>query len=148
MVDGRQNHSWVIRVAGLSDIEAMQRVRVSVHENTLQDYSVLTPSIYKLNMVDYGCGWVCEKRGRIVGFSIANLKKQHVWALFVEPGEEGLGIGRALHDTMITWLRENGATRISLDTESGTRAERFYELAGWQLLRTDEQGESFYEMEL
>jgi len=148
MVGGSQNHDWLVRVAELSDIEAMQRVRVSVQENTLKDYSVLTPSMYKLNMVECGCGWVCEKRGRVVGFSIVNLKELNVWALFVEPGEEGLGIGRALHDTMISWLRDKGATRLSLDTESGTRAAHFYEVAGWQLVRTDERGESFYEMEL
>lgn len=143
-----QGQNWNIRIAELTDIDEMQRVRMSVRENTLQDYSILTPELYKLNMVDLGCGWVCEQGRRIIGFAIVNLKELNLWALFVEPGAEGRGIGRALHDTTIAWLRDKRVTHVKMDTQAGTRAAQFYEAAGWRLLRTDEKNESFYELEL
>ena len=122
----------------------MQRVRSSVRENTLSDYSVLTPELYREHLNRLGRGWVFEVEGEIVGFAVANLESASIWALFVTPGFEGRGIGRALHDTMLDWMRDRGLRRVTLDTESGTRAARFYEAAGWALQRTDADGEAFY----
>ncbi len=50
-------------------------------------------------LVNRGRGWVCESNGEIVGFAIADLDEDNIWALFVKPDFEGLGIGRKLHDT-------------------------------------------------
>jgi DMSO/TMAO reductase YedYZ molybdopterin-dependent catalytic subunit len=137
-----------IRVAELSDIPEMHRVRSSVRENTLPDYSVLTPEKYRAHLQDVGRGWVYEHDGRVVGCAIVNRVEASIWALFVEPRFEGRGFGRALHDTMLGWLRSQGAERVTLGTEPGTRAARFYEAAGWQFRELDADGEAIYELEL
>jgi GNAT superfamily N-acetyltransferase len=48
-----------------------------------------------------GKGWVCEINNEIVGFSIADLKGNNIWALFLRPEFEKLGIGKRLHDIML-----------------------------------------------
>ena len=50
-----------------------------------------------------GKGWVCEIDNQIVGFSIADLKENNIWALFVHPNYDKQGIGRHLHDLMLNW---------------------------------------------
>lgn len=81
----------------------------------------------------------------IVGFAVGNAVNGSIWALFVEPGCEGQGYGRQLHDTMIDWLRKQGHNRLWLTTEPGTRASRFYEAAGWRRVGVTDDGELRYE---
>jgi GNAT superfamily N-acetyltransferase len=49
-----------------------------------------------------GKGWVCEM-AQLVGFAIADLIDNNIWALFVHPDFEGKGIGKTLHDMMLDW---------------------------------------------
>lgn len=137
-----------VRQATSSDISEIQRVRASVRENTLPDYSVITPEMILDHLDRLGRGWVCEREGRVVGFAIVNLSDASIWALFVEPDYEGQGIGRALHDTMIEWIRSRGVQKVSLGTAPGTRAAGFYEAAGWRFREVDAIGEAVYELEL
>jgi len=137
-----------IRVASANDIPEMQRVRESVRENTLPDYSVLSTDRYRAHLEDLGRRWVYEREGRVVGIAVANLEDASIWALFVEPESEGQGIGRALHDVMLAWLRANGSTLVSLGTDPGTRAARFYEAAGWTPRGQGASGEAIYEKSL
>ena len=87
-----------IRVAVVADIAEMHRVRMSVRENILSDASKIRIEHYRQMLDEQGRGWVCEMDGRIVGFTVADLARQNLWALFVEPGYEGHGIGRRLHE--------------------------------------------------
>ena len=134
-----------VRVATPADIFAMQRVRRSVRENVLTDYSVLTDAMYRERIEEHGRGWVDEQGERIVGFAVADLRDASIWALFVEPEWERRGIGRALHDAMLEWLRSRGLTRVRLTTEPCSRAARFYEAAGWGRTEIDARGEAVYE---
>jgi hypothetical protein len=43
-------------------------------------------------MTNRGKGWVCEIDEKIVGFSIADLIGNNIWALFVMPGYDKRGI--------------------------------------------------------
>jgi GNAT superfamily N-acetyltransferase len=43
-----------------------------------------------------GKGWVCEMDGIIVGFAIADLQEENIWALFLKPEAEGKGIASQL----------------------------------------------------
>lgn len=61
------------------------------------------------------------------------------------PDHERRGYGPSLHDTMLEWLWSTGLERLWLTTEPGTRAQRFYEAAGWQLAGSTESGELRYE---
>ena len=50
-----------------------------------------------------GKGWVCEIENNIVGFAIVDLKENNIWALFVQPEFENMGIGKKLHTAMLNW---------------------------------------------
>lgn len=135
-----------IRRATASDISEIHRVRSSVHENTLPDYNVITHESIREHLEELGRGWVYEHEGRIVGIVIVNRFEASLWALFVEPDFEGRGIGRALHDTMVAWVRSEGTRTLRLGTAPGTRAARFYEVAGWRFREIDAGGEAIYEL--
>ena len=137
-----------IRTAIAADISEIHRVRASVRENTLPDYSVITHERIREHLETLGRGWVYEAEGRVVGIAIVNRAEASVWALFVEPEFEGQGIGRALHDTMLAWLSSHGVRVVTLGTAPGTRAARFYEAAGWRLREFDPSGEAIYELPL
>lgn len=71
-----------------------------------------------------------------------------MWALFVSPDCEAAGIGRALHDTMLNWAARRGMKALWLVTASGTRAERFYDTAGWTRKAAAGPGETRFEKTL
>ena len=108
----------------------MHRVRMSVLENRLTSV-VLTEQDYLAAIQAPGRGWVVERDGVIAGFAVGNGQTGNIWAMFVDPGHEGRGCGRQLHAALVGWLWEQGLDRLWLTTEAGTRAERFYERAGW-----------------
>lgn len=134
----------MLRPARASDITAIQRIRASVKENRLIS-TVVTDEDVRAAIEDTGRGWVVEEEGVVVAFAVGNATTGNVWALFVRPEFEGRGYGRRLHDTMVDWLWTTNPERLWLTTEAGTRAQRFYEAAGWQFVGTTEQGELRYE---
>lgn len=109
----------------------MHRVRMAVRENRLVSI-VLTDEHYVAALELPGRGWVVEDDGAIVAFATGNSESGNIWALFVSPEHEGRGHGRRLHDTMVEWLFAQGCPRLWLTTAPGTRAERFYAVAGWR----------------
>lgn len=121
----------------------MHRVRASVRENRLSDPARVQPHHTKA-MLRAGRGWVCEVDGVVVGFAVADLHAASVWALFVDPAYERRGIGRRLHDAMVQWLFASGVERITLTTDPDTRAEHFYQAAGWQAAGREANGEVRY----
>ena len=122
----------VFREATTEDIPALSEVRLSVRENVLSDPSRVTYQMYVDYLSGSGRGWLCEADGEVVGFCVASLADASIWALFVKPGYEGRGIGSGLLGLATGWLFGMGAPIISLSTEAGTRADRFYERQGWQ----------------
>jgi GNAT superfamily N-acetyltransferase len=136
----------MLRQAVASDIPGIQRVRSSVHENRLVS-TVITDDMVREAIEVLGRGWIVESQGEIIGFSIGNASNGNVWALFVHPDHERRGHGRRLHDTLLTWLWSQGLDRLWLTTEAGSRAQTFYEAAGWQSTGRTEQGELRYEMQ-
>jgi GNAT superfamily N-acetyltransferase len=134
----------VLRQAVAADIPGMHRVRLAVKENRLVS-TVITESDYLPAIEAPGRGWVIEVDGHVVAFAVGNRTTGHAWALFVDPAHERRGYGRQLHDEMIEWLRSQGVARLWLTTEPGTRAERFYEKAGWRRVGTTAEGEARFE---
>jgi GNAT superfamily N-acetyltransferase len=139
--------NMMISEATVADIPDMHRIRMSVRENMLSDPTRVKPSDYERMINEKGKGWVCKIDGNIRGFSFADLSQRSIWALFVEPGFEGHGMGRQLHDCAVGWLFENGAQTLWLTTQPGTRAEKFYAKAGWKLSRIEPNGECRLEIE-
>jgi GNAT superfamily N-acetyltransferase len=128
------------RPAQRADIPGMHRVRMSVLENRLVSMQ-LTEADYVEAIESRGQGWVVEVDGSIVAFAIGDTTNASIWALFVDPSHEGCGYGRRLHDEMVSWLWRQGHERLWLTTNPGTRAQRFYETAGWQIVGPGPHGE-------
>ena len=135
-----------LRLALEADIPAMQLVRGAVRENVLRDPTRVTTEDYRAMLRERGRGWVAEVAGHIVGFAVADLSSSNVWALFVEPGHEGLGIGRRLHDVLLDWMFAQGVPSVWLTTDPGTRAERFYRRARWRQVAVQPNGELRFEI--
>lgn len=122
-----------LREATRADIPAMRRVRLAVRENVLADPARITEADYLEALDVAGRTWVVEADGEIVGFA-TGYRTGSVWALFVHPDHEGRGYGKALLDTMVGWMWTLGHAQLTLTTEPGTRAERFYIAQGWRRL--------------
>lgn len=122
----------------------MHRVRLAVRENRLVSKAI-TEADYAPAIQEKGRGWVVEFEGQVVAFAVGNKTSGNIWALFVDPAHERKGHGRLLHDKMVEWLREQGLVTLWLTTEPGTRAERFYEMAGWCRAGVTEGGELRFE---
>ena len=136
----------IFRSATVADIEGMFRVRMAVLENRLSDPSKVTHEMYSEMLLEKGAGWVCEAEGTVVGFAIADLAQANIWALFVDPRFEKQGIGKKLHDRMMSWCFAAGKSRLWLSTDSGTRAEAFYRKAGWVAVGVEQNGEIRFEL--
>ncbi|WP_317131576.1 GNAT family N-acetyltransferase [Chryseobacterium viscerum] len=136
----------IIREAKPEDIPQIQIVRNAVKENTLSDPGLVTDKDCEEFLFQRGKGWVSEVEGQVVGFSIADLKENNIWALFVHPDFENHRIGRKLHDMMLNWYFEQNKDYVWLGTSPGTRAENFYRKSGWKEAGTHGKGEVKFEM--
>lgn len=122
----------IFREATIQDIPQIQRVRNSVKENMLSDPGLVTDKDCEEYLTIRGMGWVCEINNIIVGFSIADLKENNIWALFIHPDHEKKGIGQMLHRFMLEWHFSQTHKTLWLSTSPGTRAESFYRKYGWK----------------
>jgi GNAT superfamily N-acetyltransferase len=133
----------MIRRARPDDHARVTEIRNSVTENVLSDPSRVTIEHYKWFEQNPGV-WLWEEDGRILGFSAADTRDGSIWALFIDPAHEGRGIGRALFAKALEALRKAGHTTGSLTTQPGSRADRFYQRAGWKAIGTSERGERIF----
>jgi GNAT superfamily N-acetyltransferase len=136
----------LFREAQIKDIPQIQIVRNSVKENTLSNPALVTDKDCEDYILNRGKGWVCEIEDHVVGFAIVDLRDKNVWALFIQPGFEGKGIGKKLHDDMLEWYFNQTNATIWLGTSPNTRAERFYRTAGWKEVGIHGKGEIKFEM--
>ena len=136
----------IFREALITDIPQIQIVRNEVKENVLSDPSLVPDKDVEDYITRRGKGWVCEIDNRIVGFAIADLQDNNIWALFIQPGYEGKGIGKKLHDDMLHWYFNQSKETVWLGTSPGTRAEAFYRKAGWKETGTHGKEELKFEM--
>lgn len=135
------------RIANLDDIPGIQVVRHAVKENRLSDPALVPDSDVEDYILRRGRGWVCSHDNTIVAFAIVSITDNNVWALFVDPAFEKMGIGARLHSDMMNWYFESTDKKIWLSTAPGTRAEGFYRLKGWKDKGFTKSGELFFEME-
>lgn len=133
-----------IRKARHADIPRLMALRAGVRENRLTDPSSVTAADY-LWYIDKAAIWVWTENDDILGFSAADPRDGSIWALFVAPGAEGRGVGRALIQVACEALRAAGHRRTVLGTEPGTRAERFYLRNGWTRTSIRPNGEVAFE---
>ena len=136
----------IFREATTNDIPQIQIVRNSVKENMLSDPALVSDKDCEEFLTERGKGWVCELAKRIVGFAIADIKENNIWALFLHPEFEKKGIGKKLYDTMLGWYFSQTKTTVWLGTAPNTRAEQFYRKCGWKEIGTHGKGEIKFEM--
>jgi len=140
----------MIRDARPEHVAGICRVRLAVRENVMPEAIVVRDGWTPERIAD--CfragrrGWVVEEDGEVVAFSIADSETHSIWALFVLPGHEGRGLGRALLDVAVNWLWSEGVERIWLDTDPKSRAADFYARLGWQATGTTPKGETRFEL--
>ena len=135
-----------IREAQVADIPRISEVRLAVKENVLNNPGLVTYDDYVSYLTHRGKGWVAEGDGRIGGFAIADLQDHSIWALFVHPDFDRQGVGRALHDSMLSWYFAQTTEPVWLSTAPGTRAEGFYRRAGWRETGRTRNGDVRFEL--
>lgn len=131
----------VFRVATLDDIPQIQVVRNAVRENRLSDPGLVTDADCADFLTRRGKGWVCIIENTVAGFAIVDMQEHNIWALFVHPDHEALGIGKQLHRLMLDWYFSKTTEPVWLGTAPGTRAEEFYQRQGWQRTGVVNKGE-------
>jgi GNAT superfamily N-acetyltransferase len=136
----------VFREAQTNDIKQIQVVRNAVKENVLSNPGLVTDKDCVEYLTLRGKGWVCEKDGTIIGFAIADLIDNNIWALFVDPDHATNGIGKQLHDMMLDWYFTQQKEMVWLSTSPNTRAEKFYRMQGWKEVGLYGKGEIKFEM--
>jgi len=146
LINNLQTDEMIFREARITDIPEIQKVRNSVKENTLSDPALVTDKDVEDYITRRGKGWVCEMDNHIVGFAIADLQDNNIWALFIHPEYEGKGIGKRLHDEMLDWYFARTQSAVWLGTSPDTRAEQFYRNAGWKEVGIHRKGEIKFEM--
>ncbi|HUQ65699.1 MAG TPA: GNAT family N-acetyltransferase [Flavitalea sp.] len=136
----------MIREATPEDIPAIQAIRHAVIENVLSDPGLVTDTDCHTYITNRGKGWVYMLKDQIIGFAIADLQENNIWALFVHPDHEHRGYGRMLHDNMLNWYFSQTTKSVWLSTSPDTRAEYFYRTAGWQEDGLSAKGEILFRM--
>ena len=137
----------IFREALIADISQIQYVRHAVKENRLSDPSLVPDADVEEYITNRGRGWVCEIEDHIVGFAIADLIENNIWALFVHPDFEARGIGKKLHRIMMDWYFVQTHEKVWLGTEPNSRAEQFYRMQGWKEAGIHGKGEIKFEMD-
>jgi GNAT superfamily N-acetyltransferase len=138
----------MLRRATAVDVPGIREIRDSVQENRLSDPSRVTEADIAW-FLEHGPIWVWEEDdGTVAGFSAGDPRDGWVWALFVAPGHEGKGIGRALLRATCDRLRDAGHATATLSTDPGTRAERHYRAAGWTVTGENAKGELVFQKPL
>ena len=135
-----------IRFATVEDIPQLQNIRSAVKENILNNPLLVSYNDYVSLITEGGRGWVHQHENSITGFAIVDIQKNNIWALFVHPDYEKQGIGRLLHDEMLSWYFKNLQQPLWLTTAAGTRAEQFYRLSGWEQIGINASNEIIFEI--
>lgn len=123
-----------IRPAETRDVAGIFHVRTSVNENVLSSAELAAMGITEDAITDMInsdlCAWVAVEGGEIIGFSMIDVDEGSLFAAFVLPSYEGLGVGRHLVDAAEEQLFARHSVGW-LETGKATRAAGFYRRLGW-----------------
>ena len=136
----------IFREAQEQDIEQIQVIRNSVKENKLSNPALVSDADVKEFITNRGKGWVCEIDGKIGGFAIADIIGKNIWALFLHPDYEGIGMGKILHHNMLDWYFTQTKELVWFSTSPESRAAIFYKMQGWKEIGTYGKDEIKFEM--
>lgn len=123
-----------LRDAALADIETIFTIRTSVKENHLSREEMaelgITPQTVADIIAESPCIWLADVDGKPAGFAMAITEEACLFAMFVLPQFEGLGVGKLLLKKAEAFLLAEHPT-IWLETAASSRAATFYQRNGW-----------------
>lgn len=126
-----------IRPAIATDIPTIFAIRTAVTENALSLEQLtemgITPAVILEMLGLPTCVWVAIVDKKTAGFAMVNTEEGSVFALFVLPEYEGLGLGKQLMDHAEAALFKHHPL-IWLETDSQSRAAAFYQRRGWEVV--------------
>ncbi|SHE96784.1 Acetyltransferase (GNAT) domain-containing protein [Kaistia soli DSM 19436] len=127
-----------VRIATPDEVPILNAIRTSVRENhmTLEqmaDYGI-TPEVIANLLRTTGRAFIANVDGVDAGISIADSAEGNIFAMFVLPDYEGLGLGRLLLAHAEAFLHATGVASAWLEAGAGPgiRAHGFYAHLGWQ----------------
>lgn len=140
----------LIRVATPDDIDTLFAIRTSVVQNHLSREQMtalgITPQVLADSIREAPCVWIAEVEGRPVAFSMVDRAAGEVFAMFVQPGYEGLGLGRRLMAVAEAALFEQHERLFLItDGRDEIRANGFYQRLGWSMVARVEGDDVRYE---
>jgi len=140
----------LIRAATQDDVDTLFNIRTRVVQNHLSVEQMaqlgITPQVLADGIREAPCAWVAEVDGQPVAFSMVDLATGEVFAMFVLPTHENLGLGRRLMAVAETALFERHATLFLVtDGRDEIRANGFYQRLGWTVTGSVEGDDVRYE---
>lgn len=126
----------LIRAATADDVETLCAIRTSVVQNHLSLEQMadrgITPQVLVDTLNAAPCAWIAEVDGQAAGFSMVDLAEGEVFAMFVQPAYENLGLGRQLMAKAEAALFEHhDRLYLVTDGRDEVRANGFYQRLGW-----------------
>lgn len=126
-----------LREMTVADVPALFDLRPRTRENAMTREDLrrlgITPQSVTESLEASTRGWVCEDRGRVVAFAMADRATGEFLVIAVLPAYEGKGVGGRLLALARDWLAAGGCRRAWLTTDPDTtlRAYGFYRRHGW-----------------
>lgn len=129
----------LIRAATADDVDTLCAIRTSVVQNHLSLEQMadlgITPQVLRDTLRAAPCGWIAEVDGQAAGFSMVDLDEGEVFAMFVLPTHEKLGLGRQLMAVAEAALFEcHDTLYLVTDGRDEIRANGFYQRLGWSVV--------------
>lgn len=140
----------LIRAATQDDVDTLFEIRTSVVQNHLSIEQMaelgITPQLLADSMREAPCVWIAEMDGQPVAFAMVDLAEGEVFAMFVLPSHENLGLGRQLMAVAEAALFEHH-DRLFLITDGRDeiRANGFYRHLGWSVVERVEGDDVRYQ---
>lgn len=141
--------SLTLRPATVVDVPTLFAIRTAVHENHMSRDELAAAGVTPASVADLvrspdAGTWLGLWKGAPAGFAMARVDPGDVFALFVLPGMEGRGIGKALLAQAETWLASRDVATAWLLTggQPGLRAAAFYEARGWTAMGHESDGQT------
>lgn len=132
------------RSATLADMAPMWTIRTAAVRETcashyppevIETLCATAPPASMPDLIQTGGTVVAEADGRLLGYAALDIGRGEVDAVFVEPGQQGRGIARALLATLEGIAAQHGIARLFLS--SSLNAVPFYERAGFSAVRAE-----------
>ncbi|AZE60843.1 MULTISPECIES: GNAT family N-acetyltransferase [Pseudomonas fluorescens group] len=140
----------LIRAATADDVDTLCAIRTAVVQNHLSLEQMadlgITPQVLVDTLSAAPCAWIAEVDGQAVGFSMVDLAEGEVFAMFVLPTHENLGLGRQLMALAEAALFEHhDRLYLVTDGRDDIRANGFYQRLGWSVVGRVEGDDVRYE---